>query len=318
VRSRNIPYATITLALIITVIQVLRSLGGTHEGFVFANLHHGSWETYYNQPWRMLTSPFIHRNIQHYLGNFLFLLVFGYRIERAYGWKYVLGVFFGALVTGYVVHLTVMHEGIIGISGGVCGLFGFSLIANRRTPWWQTFTKYPLHGIYLAGLIWFVIADYADLLPSTVAHVNHAVGILYGIGFGMAFLLMPRNVRWRWAILVLPILFFASQLYSPWQLEWQLLHSQPVLNSSLADCRTHTIEEKTPAVITFVNSSDKPVVLYLMSFEGRARFQNILQPGESTGYNVSLTHAWCVVELESREAIQLTVVTEPEQTFTIR
>lgn len=170
---RKIPIATVTLALIITIIQVLRLSSGTYEEFVFAHLHHGNWETFYNQPWRMITSPFIHRDFLHYLGNLIWLLFFGYQIEKIYGGKYVLGVFFGALITGYFTHLTIMHEGIIGISGGVCGLFGFSLVANRRTPWWKTFTKNPLYIIYLAGLIWFLIEDVANPEPNQVAHINH-------------------------------------------------------------------------------------------------------------------------------------------------
>jgi hypothetical protein len=84
--SRTIPYATLTLALIITVIQVSRMLGGVYEDFVLTNLHIANWEWFYTQPWHMLTSSFMHQhNILHYLGNLVTLGLFGWQIERLLG-----------------------------------------------------------------------------------------------------------------------------------------------------------------------------------------------------------------------------------------
>lgn len=128
---------------------------------------------FYNQPWRLITSPFIHQNLLHYLENLVFLLLFGIQIERTRGWKYVIGAFFGALVTGYVIFLTFMHSGIIGISAGVCGLFGYSLIDNHRIPWWTMLTHRPLHILYSLNLLRSVIADVTDLIPFDVAHYRN-------------------------------------------------------------------------------------------------------------------------------------------------
>jgi len=315
--KQRIPFATIIIALLITIVQVFRMLGGSYEEFVFVNLHHWAWGYFYNQPWRMLTSPFIHQNLLHYLENLFFLTLFGFQIERAYGWKYVLGAFFGALVTGYGLFIIFMHNGIVGISGGVCGLFGFSLIANLRTPWWKILTHNPLHILYSLNLLMAVVADVANWVPYNVAHLNHVVGILYGVAFGVAFLLFHRSTWQRWAVAALPILFFASQYYNPWQLEWRLVHSQPVQNSPVADCRTRTVDENTPAIINFVNSLSKPVAIYWMDLDGRSNFAHVLNPGETIGYGTVITRAWCIVDLGSRNALQSIIVTEPEQTITI-
>ena len=317
--SRKIPFVTLTLALLITIIQILRLLGGRYEEFVFANLHHGTWEVFYNQPWRMITSPFIHQNILHYLENLVFLLLFGFQIERTYGWRHVLGAFFGALITSYVLYLSFMHEGIVGISGGVCGLFGFSLIANRRTPWWTTLTRRPLHILYSLNLLWAVVVDIADWVPFNVAHLNHIVGILYGVAFGGAFLLMPYNVRWRGAVIALPILLFTSQFYSPWQIEWRLVKRPPLLVTSNADCRLKSMEQEVyiPAPITFVNASTKQISLYWLDYEGQPVFYFWLRPGDSYENNSFIGHPWCVVDVDSGEALQAFMVTEPEQIITI-
>lgn len=317
---RTIPYATLTLAFMITVVQVLRMSGGIYEDLVFPNLHHGNWDVFYSQPWRMITSPFIHQNLLHYLENLVFLLLFGFQIERAHGWKYVLGPFFGALVTGYVIFLTFMHGGIIGISGGVCGLFGCSLIANRRTPWWTTLTHRPLHILYSLNLLASVIADVTDLVPFGVAHVNHIVGILHGLLIGSAFLLTSSGLRWRAAAVALPVLLFASQFYSPWQIEWQLVQKQERLLVENPDCQLRSIEydPDTPSLIFIMNESTSPVAYYWLDYKGRARFILWVESGNTGEVYAYVGQPACIVNADTGKLLQVVQPTNSEQTVTIR
>lgn len=320
-RLQKVPFVTLTLALLITIIQILRSSGvGGYGEVVFTNLNVVSWESLYKQPWRILTSPFLHHDMLHFLQNLGFLLLFGWQIERTYGRAIMLGVFLGGLVTSYVIWINVMHGWIIGISGGVCGLFGFSLIANRRTPWWTTLTHRPLHALYSANLLLAVIIDLANWVPYPIAHLAHLVGILYGMGFGWAFLLSPRSVLRRGVVIGLPILLFASQFYSPWQVEWRLVNKQILLETASTNCRLQSITQETyiPASITFVNTSNKPVAIYWLDYEGEASFQLWLKPGSSSEYNSFVGHPWCIVDVDSGGALQAAIVTEPEQTFAIR
>lgn len=318
--SRTVPYVTLALALPLTIIQIFRSIGGSYNELVLTNFHHGSWELLYNQPWRILTSPFIHQNLLHFFENLFFLLLFGQQIERSYGRVILLGVFFGALVTGYVIHINVMHDRLIGISGAVCGLFGFSLISNSRSPWWSTLTHRPLHFLYLANLLWAVIVDIADWVPYPVAHMNHVAGILYGAAFSRAFLLMPRGAQWRWAIIALPLVLFASLFYSPWQVEWRLVKRSPNLVTTSADCRLRSTEQDIyiPAPITFVNISTKPIALYWLDYEGKPIFYFWLKPGKSAEQNTFIGQPWCIVDVDSGDALQVVTVTEPAQTIKIR
>jgi membrane associated rhomboid family serine protease len=80
-KSPTIPYATLSLALLITIIQVMRSIGGSYNELVFANLIVVSWELLYNQPWRILTSPFIHHNLLHYFENLFFSCCLGGKLS---------------------------------------------------------------------------------------------------------------------------------------------------------------------------------------------------------------------------------------------
>ena len=316
---QKIPFATLILAILITIIQILRSLGGNYNEFVLTNLNVGSWELLYEQPWRILTSPFIHQNPIHYFENLFFLLLFGFQIERTYGRAILLGAFLGALVTGHVIYINIMHDWLIGISGGVCGLFGFSLIANRQTPWWRTLTHRPLHVLYLANLLWAIIVEVANLVPYGVAHLDHLVGILYGMAFGSAFLLAPHRVRWQWTVIALPLVLFISLFYSPWQIEWRIVRNPPILMNSNADCRLKSMEQEvyTPALITFVNASNNEIALYWLNYEGQPEFYFWLGSGDSQEQQTFIGHPWCIVAVDSAEALQAVTVTESEQTINI-
>jgi membrane associated rhomboid family serine protease len=316
---RTVPFATLTLALFTTVIEIFRLTGGHYFDVVLANLDVVTWPEFYNQPWRVVTSPFTHRDIIAYFVNLAFLLLFGWEIERKHGWAIFLGVFFGALVSAYVIWTNLAHDWIWGISGGVCGLFGFSLIANRCTPWWTTVTHRPLHALYLANLVWAVIIDVTNLIPYRVAHLDHLMGILYGMAFGRAFLLAPQDARWRGAVIALPIVLFASLFYSPWQVEWRLVKTPPKLVTANADCRLQSPIQDVyiPAPITFVNASTKPIAVYWLDYEGNPQFMLWLGPSDSAKDNAFVGHPFCIVDGDTEEALQVVIMTEPGQTIII-
>lgn len=165
------------------------------------NLDWLNWDTIYDQPWRTLTSPFIHNHLLEFFVNLITLCLFGWKIEPVYGRAKTLGIFLGAMITGQVLSITIGHDWIEGISNVVGGLFGFSLISNRRAPWWTTFTHHALNALY-TGLI--AISFLPSLLPFIAdttgyrfSHLSQFGGILYGLAFGVVFLLMPQDSRWR-------------------------------------------------------------------------------------------------------------------------
>ena len=318
--SRPTPIITITLALLITMIQILRSLGGRYDEFMLTNLDWVNWEVFYNQPWRVITSPFLHHNLSHFFNNLVFLCLFGWQVERNHGSVKTLGIFFGALVTSHVMCITFTHDWIWGVSLGVCGLFGFSLIANRRAPWWTTLTHRPLHALYFASLIASLIPFFANMQEFRTSHLSHLEGILYGMAFGITFQLSPRDSRWRWVVIALPFLLFVSQFYSPWQLEWRLVHMPPTLLTSNADCRLRSTEPEvySPANLTVVNASTRRIALYWIDYEGKPRAYFWLRPGASDEYYPFIGHRWCIVDADSHEALQSLIVSQETQTITVR
>lgn len=315
---RKLPFVILTLALLITIVQVLSFFD---RDVVWANLS-ADWALLYqrHQPWRIVTSPFIHHNLLHFFGNLFFLCLFGWQIEPIYGKVKTLSIFFGAMVTGQVLSITVAHDWTVGISNGVCGLFGFSLIANRRHPWWMTLTHRPLHAIYLFSLAVPVLPFFSHMMGFRTSHMSHLGGILYGLAFGVLFLLMPQDSRWRGAMIALPFLLIASQVYSPWQVEWRLIMRQPKLLTASANCQLRSPEQSvyTPAPITFVNASTKSIGIYWLDYEGKAEYKLWLRPGDSEEHYSFVGHPFCIVDVDNGEALQSITVTDPEQIITFR
>jgi membrane associated rhomboid family serine protease len=313
---RRVPFVTIIIALLTTAIYLLSLL---NRDAMWANLS-ADWTLLYRQPWRIVTSPFLHHDFFQFLNNLVFLCLFGWQIEPRFGAIKTLGIFLGALVTSHVLTITFTHDWIVGISLGICGLFGFSLIANRRAPFWTTLTHRPLHALYLVTLITPLIPFVANMLDFRVSHMSHLGGILYGVAFGVVFLLLPHHTRWRGAIIALPFLLFASQFYSPWQMEWRIVKKPPILVTSTADCRLRSMEQEvyTLALITFENHSTKQIALYWLDYEGKPEFYFWLGSGDSREQQTFIGHPWCIVAIDSGEALQAVRVTETQHIITIR
>ncbi|MDX1413895.1 MAG: rhomboid family intramembrane serine protease [Candidatus Promineifilaceae bacterium] len=312
---RKTPIITLTLALIVSVVYLLRLINGEAAWEYLS----ARWFLFYNQPWRLVTSPFLHHDLPHVVINLVFLCLFGWQIERTQGWLKLLVLFFGALITAHFTFITVSHGWIVGISGGVCGLFGFSLIANRRVPWWKTVTHQPLHLIYSLFLVTPLIPFFASIIGYGVAHLNHLAGILYGMAFGSVFLLVPPNRLLRGAVIALPVLIFASLAYSPWQAEWRLVRRQPVLVTSDADCLLSSTAQDTyiPTNTIFENRSSRAVGLFWLDYEGTARFYSWIRAGSSSEEHSFIGNAWCVVDAANGEAIQAHIVSDLEETIII-
>jgi len=165
-----------------------------------------------------------------------------------------------------------------------------------------------------------VLVDVTDWAPFPIAHLNHVIGILYGMAFGSAFLLISGGSRWQWAVSLLPFVLFTSVLYSPWLVEWQLVKQPLSLVTTKANCQLKSIEPVayTPAHITVVNSSDKHIALYWLNYEGNPDYYFRLAPGDTDEYDLFIGHHWCVVDVESKESLQAFTVTEENQIITVR
>lgn len=95
-------------------------LGGLYKNFIYGA----------NEWWRLIASGFLHVDLFHILMNMLVLFQAGAIVERVYGKKQMLVIYFTALITSSLLALIMMDGGTIslGASGGVFGLMGAIIV----------------------------------------------------------------------------------------------------------------------------------------------------------------------------------------------
>jgi membrane associated rhomboid family serine protease len=145
-------------------------------------------------------SMFLHGSILHILGNMLFLIIFGRKIEEYFGRKAFLGFYLLAGFAATAVHaffggtvcsISDPYGLVIGASGAVAGVMGAFLLLYPTLPIKTTFSVIPFLGWQfkvpaMFYLIYFFAMDFVQGLGwyvdegSRVAHWGHIGGFLFG------------------------------------------------------------------------------------------------------------------------------------------
>ncbi|MCB9689022.1 MAG: rhomboid family intramembrane serine protease [Alphaproteobacteria bacterium] len=161
--------ATAGVAATIVAVAALQTTWGSFGDIeVLASL--GAWtaEEGWHQPWRLLSSLWLHGSADHLFGNLVSLLVFGWPLERAIGWRrwlllYAASGLGGALLAAVATAPVAM----VGASGAIFGLFGaIAALAVRprgalhggevavlREAVWPLGVAMVLHS-FLPGVAW--------------------------------------------------------------------------------------------------------------------------------------------------------------------
>ena len=85
--------------------------------------------------YQLLTSMFVHANIEHIGGNMLFLLIFGLRSEEMFSLPEYLAIYFLGGLTGNILSLFLLPPltPSVGASGAIFALFGGAAVYARRS-----------------------------------------------------------------------------------------------------------------------------------------------------------------------------------------
>ncbi len=175
--------------------------------------------------YQLLTCAFVHAGLMHLIGNMIFLLVFGTRINALIG-NIAMAVLYPVLTLCASIVYMASEQGslphpCVGNSGVVMGLAGMYLVLMpvhkvHMVGWWrlpwlsllrQTF--FPLYyKLWAMRGFWVVLLyigfDIVDVLLGSedgVAHWAHLGGFFFGMGIGVL-LLFTRLVNCRGADMV--------------------------------------------------------------------------------------------------------------------
>ncbi len=164
-----------------------------------------------DQPWRILTSAFLHIGIFHLIVNMYSLHLVGKDIEGALGhFNYFIIYLICALGGGLLSAFWNVFKVAAGASGAIFGLFGFHLVVSLALSRqnWQQFKKTLLSfGVYL-----ILIFGIGQVLPFDNA--GHLGGLLTGLVCGLTVIMMKPD-RWFLSWLVITFLLILGFIAIP-------------------------------------------------------------------------------------------------------
>jgi uncharacterized protein len=182
-------FTAIKLSLFIVAIFILQIvIPNVTDLFVLNEL---SWQ----QPWRFVTSIFLHGGLTHLILNLFALLLFGSILEKFIGSKRFLLVFFTTGILANLISIN-FYDSSLGASGAIFGVIGTLIIIQPLMTVWAFSLPMPL---FLAGILWAI----ADLLGAygfftgnpidNTGNIAHLSGMIFGLLFG--FLYRKRFLR---------------------------------------------------------------------------------------------------------------------------
>ena len=187
-----VTYAIMALCVIVFAAEVVTGqLVGSGSPIVSALLYYPPYTSI--EPWRMLTSLFVHGSILHILFNMYSLFILGPELERLVGrWRFLALFLLSGLGGSVAVLLSSPGSPVIGASGAIFGLFGAYFVIARH-----------LGGNSRQLIIVIVINLVIGFIVPNIAWQAHVGGLL--IGALVAFVLVRTRDRQKRGI-QLPLL----------------------------------------------------------------------------------------------------------------
>lgn len=139
------------------------------------------------EPWRWVTSAFVHAGLLHIGLNMLMLYQFGRQLEAVLGWKRFVTLYGVSIIGGSagIMLLAPSNSLHLGASGAIFGLFAAYgvLLYSRRLPW---------QSLAATAGIWLV----AGFIIPGISWEGHVGGAIMGAAT-MAVILVLNNAKRR-------------------------------------------------------------------------------------------------------------------------
>lgn len=140
-------------------------------------------ELSFTQPWRFVTSIFLHGDIGHLLYNMFALALFGSMLEGMINGRRFLIVYFASGIFANLISIN-FYNSSLGASGAIYGIIGALVIVRPLLMVWAFGFPMPM---ILAGLLWAAGDAIGLFIPSNVGHIAHLTGMAMGLILGIVF-----------------------------------------------------------------------------------------------------------------------------------
>ncbi|MBI5223614.1 rhomboid family intramembrane serine protease [Candidatus Micrarchaeota archaeon] len=184
---------THVLLLIIGLVFIAQMLvPGLESAFVFDPLKA------FSEPWRFVTSIFLHGGLSHIFFNCWSLLLFGTLLEsRLTKQQYLMLFLLGGISGGITYYLSTLFLvppiPALGASGAIYAILGaLAIILPELTIY---FFFIPMN-IRVAAMVWFVLEFLGSFDSSSgIASAGHLGGLLFGLLYGYFIMALKNPVR---------------------------------------------------------------------------------------------------------------------------
>jgi hypothetical protein len=144
----------------------------------------------YIQPYRFITSIFLHGNFSHLIFNLFALLMFGLILESLIGSKKFLLVFFASGILSNIISVN-FYSSSLGASGSIYGILGTLSVLKPLMTVWAFSLPLPM---FIASIIWIILGFIGIFNPTdNTGHIAHLSGIAFGIIIGILFKIKDKN-----------------------------------------------------------------------------------------------------------------------------
>ncbi len=182
-------FALIALSLLATLALATQEVGVNDVGGIVVPLD--------EQPWRYLTTPFVHDNLGYQFVALLAVGVFGSLLERRFGGPALVLIFLASGAAGAAAAVAVdagalFESGalylVLGANGSALGLLGAWYVDDRRAARAGDDRENDLIGVYV-----FAVALLA--MPIAVAEANVVAGLVGGVTGALIGRVLPALAR---------------------------------------------------------------------------------------------------------------------------
>lgn len=133
------------------------------------------WQSW--QIWRLITPAFLHFSVLHILFNLCWWWYLGNRIERRYGGKKLLVIWFVAALIPNILQALFAGDTFGGLSGVAYALLGYAWLRERLD---DNGNRFVSNGLFGFMVVWLVIG-FANVLEIQTANLAHLGGLCIGL-----------------------------------------------------------------------------------------------------------------------------------------
>ncbi len=133
------------------------------------------------EPWTIVTSMFIHADLEHLLYNMFALAWFGFILERIIDSRRFLILYFAAGISSGIAGIYAYPDSMsLGASGAIMGIIGIlGILRPKLMVYWG---GVPLPMAFFT-LIWIFFDIVGLFSPDNIGHVSHLAGFFMGAVF---------------------------------------------------------------------------------------------------------------------------------------